>query len=49
MAVVHRDRISATLPKDLSEWLKNYSKDTGIPQTVVLEKALKAYKENINK
>lgn len=39
--------IHATLNEDIAKWLKTYSTESGIPQTVIIEKALKAYKEKI--
>jgi len=43
--VKNRERMGISLPKELSEWLRAYSKQTMIPVSRIVEKALKEFKE----
>ena len=42
------ERFSCYLRKDIVELLSKYSEETGIPKTVVVEKALLKYLNNIS-
>lgn len=43
----NKKRIGLSLPFATVEWLQYYSKETGIPMTIIVEKAIKEYKNKI--
>lgn len=47
--LTNKIRHQISLPIELSEWIKEYSKESGIPITVIVEKALNKYKQEIKK
>ena len=44
----NRERIGTTLPTDLAKQLKDYSKESMVPVSKIIEKAVKDYLEKEN-
>lgn len=42
-----RERIGTSLPKDLAERLRDYSKETMIPISKIVEKAVEEYLKSV--
>jgi hypothetical protein len=47
MPLKNRGRKGFILPLELIQWLEGYSKETDIPESRIVERALKEYKEKL--